>query len=973
MSTDQLKPIDRLPLNEESNANGAVRSVSGDRQPRRRGGRGGRGRNRRGSAPEAAAAGAVESANTEHSNTAAGNLNSPRPNGSNRRRRGRGGPKPEPQPLTGTEAPSSPRTEQALEFIADSLPDSSGPTSSTAAGASKSNTENGIEKQRVNKSRQRQRKSSVISANNSENGVSTQNAYQTNDASIDNPTQSTAATADGSKKKKRRNRTRSKRNNPASKPWLSAIPPGTVDPISLDPLEDLPYPPFALVMDEPYTAVYPGMWPPPPLEESTDEKVEKASSNLVTRKEADVDKDRELSILKEQWGEEVVRSDENSTSASSKNRKKPASIDSHASLQGRQFYLFDGFVLAGYLTRTLQFINPYNRRDLTRAELAALDAYMAVHKLGNAGVVQAYDEKGVTLSTAGVAGQTADGRAEILQQEARAIRNAFFRGGGSNPGVLDRVGSNQQRPQSRRQQRQNDVSGEQVEEITNGFRRMYQDQSRNQPNDARPVSRERDNHDTGIYAGEDGGFLMIDDDINPGLRSGIPTNDTGALYSARHLAEQHSHQAQTREGNFPSLPSASSATASVDISNSSSQKLSAAPSKSLKSITKVVKKTDPAELARQKKAREEAQRKAELSRLNYFDPSSTQPSVAGNGLVTAPVAAEKMPPTEAVLERNRNFANALGVVPAPLRNEPALTGWARPTTVEIQLDQFGNELNTTQYPDALLSQAKERMTELIKLEKAWKKFLADDKEASYSLKPMDRATRLFVHEYSDFWRLKTQSYDPEGRRYIHCSKLVDTSAPYPLLSDAAKKWRGPVSGASQVPYRAPVSLPPASKTSEAAPIPESTTTSWHTEQRVPLKLTPRTIVQGAPMPISKGMGMTRSSSTPLLSMTGEKPAPPRFADLHDKERPKLQLAPRTIPPSEESQKLVAHDERTMRKEEARLHRHAHKEKKKRDKEEKKRAILESAFASDDDGVDWSSDSDWFEDDAAFEGSDDEGL
>jgi hypothetical protein len=308
-----------------------------------------------------------------------------------------------------------------------------------------------------------------------------------------------------------------------------------------------------------------------------------------------------------------------------------------------------------------------------------------------------------------------------------------------------------------------------------------------------------------------------------------------------------------------------------------------------------------------------------------------------------------------------------------LRNEPALTGWARPTTVEIQLDQFGNELNATQYPDSLLSQAKERMIELLKLEKTWKKFLADDKEASCSLKPMDRATRLFVHEYSDFWRLKTQSYDPEGRRYIHCSKLVDTSAPHPLLSDAAKKWRGPVPGAPQVPYRAPVSLPPACTTSVAAPTPESATASWHTEQRVPLKLAPRTIAEGAPIPVSTGMGMTRSSSTPLLSMTGEKPAPPRFADLHDKERPKLQLAPRTIPSSEENHRHVVQSGRSLKEEEARVNRHRYKEKKRQAKEEKKRAILESAFASDDDGVDWSSDSDWFEDAAAFEGSDDEGM
>lgn len=119
--------------------------------------------------------------------------------------------------------------------------------------------------------------------------------------------------------------------------------------------------------------------------------------------------------------------------------------------------------------------------------------------------------------------------------------------------------------------------------------------------------------------------------------------------------------------------------------------------------------------------------------------------------------------------------------------------------------------------------------------------------------------------------------------------------------------------------------------------------------------------------------MTRSSSTPLLSMTGEVPAPPRFADLHDKERPKLQLAPRTVPPSEESQRQAVQAERIAKKEEARVYRQEYRQKKQQHNEEKKKVILESAFASDDEGVDWSSDSDWFVEDAAFEGSDDEGM
>ncbi|KAL7514284.1 hypothetical protein ACHAXN_012061 [Cyclotella atomus] len=889
------------PQPSSSNANTAGESAATDRQPRRRGGRG-RGRGGRlGIGPYVPSGGRGEM-NESTNNAASENTANQRPaSGRRRSRGGRGGTQKQSteQQTAVNDAPGSPRTKQALEFIADSLADVSLATN---------NTDNNGHRRESN-SRQRQQKGRGAKNNNA--GDNQSNAQESGN-------QSNSANTDGTKKKKRRNRTR-RRNRPESRPWLSAIPDGTVDPISLEPLEDLPYPPFALVMDQPYTPVYPGMWPPPTIED-TDEKKEVDKS--------DVEKDREVSILKAQWGEGVVQNEK--TQDSTKNSLKSAPESS--SLQGRQFYLFDGFVLAGYLTRTKQFINPYNRRDLTRPELAALDEYMAVHNLGNAGVVQAYDEKGVALSTAGIAGQTAEGRAEILRQEARAIRSTFF---------------------------QNDAGADQT---SSQYRQLQQSRRQRQSNNL-PRAREEVSNDTGIYAEEGGGFLMIDDDINPGLRSGVPNRDAGASFSARRIDEQHSQQAQAREESFPSLSATALATSTANDPISTNPKPPAGPSKSLKSITKVVKKTDPAEVARQKKAREEAQRKAELSRLSFFDPSNPQPTTTNNGLLLAPVPMEKLPPTEAVLERNRNFASALGIVPAQMRSEPMLTGWARPTTVEIELDQFGNEINATQYPDSLLAQAKERMAELLKLEKTWKKFLADDKEASCSLKPMDRSTRVFVHEYSDFWRLQTQSYDPEGKRYIHCSKLVDTSVPHTLLSDAAKKWRGPAPG---IPYQA-ISLPTASK--RVVPTPMNSPEGWHTEERVPLKLAPRTAPEKATQPANNGVGITRSTSTQaLLSMTGEKPPPPRFADLHE-ERPKLQLAPRTIPPSEESLKLAAQAVRQHKKEEARVHRQEYREMKQKVEREKKQAILESAFASESDAE--SSGSDWFEGDAAW--SDDEGI
>jgi hypothetical protein len=51
------------------------------------------------------------------------------------------------------------------------------------------------------------------------------------------------------------------------------------------------------------------------------------------------------------------------------------------------------------------------------------------------------------------------------------------------------------------------------------------------------------------------------------------------------------------------------------------------------------------------------------------------------------------------------------------------------------------------------------------------------------------ALKYFSIRYSDFWMIATQSYDPEGNRYIHCQKTLDTMTPHPLLSEAAIVWR----------------------------------------------------------------------------------------------------------------------------------------------------------------------------------------
>ena len=148
--------------------------------------------------------------------------------------------------------------------------------------------------------------------------------------------------------------------------WKKSIPEESVDPISLEPLCELDYPPFAIVADgPPYTPVFPGDWPPADPADETSEG-----------------EGRELAILRAQWGEQAVPKFQSEDSGDDK------------PLAGRRFNLFDGQILAFYLVSTLQFIDPYNRRDLTRDELRALDAYLSRHGLKRAGVVEAYDQKG---------------------------------------------------------------------------------------------------------------------------------------------------------------------------------------------------------------------------------------------------------------------------------------------------------------------------------------------------------------------------------------------------------------------------------------------------------------------------------------------------------------------------------------------------------------------------------------------------
>eukprot|EP00978_Attheya_sp_CCMP212_P014759 scaffold37786_cov37-Attheya_sp.AAC.1 len=535
----------------------------------------------------------------------------------------------------------------------------------------------------------------------------------------------TGSAADDEVSEKKTNRPSRRRVKASGKfAWRELVPEGTVDPISLDPLDELAYPPFCLVAEAPYVPI--SEWPIPSTTDSTG-----TTTTTMVDNNDDIAKrelERQQRILQEQWG---------STTQTKKDLTSPPPklSDENKEKKERYLHLFDGRSLAYYLVSQLQFIDPLNRRDLTRDELLALDAYLKRHGFVKAAkVVEAYDAHGVTVSRAGVAGQTPAGRAQLLQQEAQAL-----------------LGS------------------------------LYQTTT-TQPRRIPPTPRDTD---YGIYVADEGGMVMIDDDENPGLRGGLvpqvsdnapvgpSSSGPNTLWSASHIREQYHHGARAHADNFPAL-SATTTTKSSQTTPPATTIAPTKPSKSLLKISNVVKKTDPAEVARQREAREEAQRRAMLSKLSFVTPG-TNPSVTADVVMGgfkldghAVTGTTMMIPSEAHLERNRAFASALGVAPVTARQNTNNfnSGWARPvmpTATSINHDEFGKELQMVQYPESLLTEARERMGDLLKLERRWKSFLVDDATASIPLRSMERPLRKFVHEYSDFWNLHTESFDPEPK------------------------------------------------------------------------------------------------------------------------------------------------------------------------------------------------------------------
>ena len=760
-----------------------------------------------------------------------------------------------------------------------------------------------------------------------------------------NETKDTSSNQSANKTKKRRNK-----NNKSRFPWRSQLPPDAVDPISLEPLKQNTYPPFALMISPTEGGNYVPIpeWPIP----KNGNSVNSNNKNLDPIK-------REKEVLSEQWGD-IVPQDKQSDETNTE-------TDATKNVEGtKHFHLFDGRVLAVYLVSTLQFIDPLNRRDLTRAEIKNLDDYLTKHRLKKMRVLEAYDEKGISVSTASSTAQTATGRLQMRQEEARNLMNSLF-GGATG-------GSSNSRQRSNRRSNVNNAMAQQYA--------AHQSRERQAHQNAFDNSNQHDigvqwGESSGIHADDEGNFMIIDDSINPGLRGGlnVPVVDNTRQSSgpvprssnAQQMASWYGHEARVRADNFPSLsatvPSLSSSQASETQPKSKPSK-PAPVSKSLSKIGNLVQKVNPKKLEKQRKARELAMRKAEMASLPYEEALKlAQVGVTANnigeggpsGLLSVPQAAPSIVPSSGQIERNRNLAAALGVAPSTVRLNPN-AGWKRPVTSKPSFDEFGNELNATIYPDALIIEAKERMMDLYRVEKKWLSFLNDDKSASCNLKPMDKPTRKFFHEYSDFWNLTTQSFDPEPKRYIYCTKTIETHAPRPLLSEAVQKWKGPTE-------HTVISKEEMNEEKKSGSEEKSEDTEFDTDTLDHVQIQQKIVNNSAAAPLGAIFDLEHGALQ-KLNVSDDVQPPGRFAFA--KERPKLNLNPRTkpleFPKYEEPTSLKASElEKSYEQSRSEIVR------KRKEEERRKKEILTAAFASDDED----SDSEWEEEEALVTGSDEE--
>jgi hypothetical protein len=113
-------------------------------------------------------------------------------------------------------------------------------------------------------------------------------------------------------------------------------------------------------------------------------------------------------------------------------------------------HLFDGKVLAQYIVSTGTFLNPNNRHELSRETCRRLDAYLRTHRLGKPVVTEAFDLS--RLANISASGSSAERQAALRREAAALLGNMFqFNRYTPGDAIMlgDNGGSEQQQQQSR--------------------------------------------------------------------------------------------------------------------------------------------------------------------------------------------------------------------------------------------------------------------------------------------------------------------------------------------------------------------------------------------------------------------------------------------------------------------------------------------------------------------------------------------
>ena len=155
----------------------------------------------------------------------------------------------------------------------------------------------------------------------------------------------------------------------AQQRWWATLPEAETDPISLEPLAALAYPPFSLRNAEP---------------------------------EPESEQPVQLERMLEKHPKAMTEEGQPATAAECRT-------------------LFDGRVLAHYLVSTLVFQHPITRRELGEAECKALDAYLVANRLGRPRVLRAFARKDEPTPEMSTAENVVD-----LQAESAALLRSLF-------------------------------------------------------------------------------------------------------------------------------------------------------------------------------------------------------------------------------------------------------------------------------------------------------------------------------------------------------------------------------------------------------------------------------------------------------------------------------------------------------------------------------------------------------------------